>query len=146
LTFSHSDVTVRAVPDLIAFYDDGPPAIFDWKVHVFGLQEAWLQLGTYALALSHSRHKDFPAEFAPQVQDIRLFEVQLLNGVVREYRVDDERLAEIHAYIAESVEEITTTLDGREGKQLRADDFAVTSNPDQCRRCSFRSLCWGEIG
>ena len=61
LMFRHTDHTVRAVPDLIAFYRDQPPLIFDWKVHVFGLQEAWLQLAVYALALLRATpHKDFP--------------------------------------------------------------------------------------
>ena len=61
LMFRRTDHTVRAVPDLIAFYRDQPPLIFDWKVHVFGLQEAWLQLAVYALALLPATpHKDFP--------------------------------------------------------------------------------------
>ena len=143
LCFPHSDVTVRAVPDLIVFTEEAPPAIIDWKVHAFGLQEAWLQLGAYALALSQAaNHKDFPAGFHTRPQDVRLLEVQLLNGVVREYQIDEEQLDDIHAYIAASVDEIMTAMDGRENGQLHAEDFAVTTNPDQCIRCSFRSMCW----
>jgi hypothetical protein len=143
LSFPHSDVTVRAVPDLIAFGEELPPTIIDWKVHAFGLQEAWLQLGTYALALSEgANHRDFPAGFHTRPQDVRLLEVQLLNGVVREYQIDDDQLDDIHAYIAASVDEIMTAMDGRDNSQLHAEDFSVTFNPDQCIRCSFRSMCW----
>lgn len=143
LCFSHSDVTVRAVPDLIAFSEEAPPTIIDWKVHAFGLQEAWLQLGTYALALSEAaNHRDFPEGFETRPQDVRLLEAQLLNGVVREYEIDDDQLDDIHAYIAASVDEIMTAMDGRENSQLHAEDFSVTTNPDQCIRCSFRSICW----
>src|SRR5207244_7473114 len=36
LQFKHGEVTVKAVPDLVAFYRDRRPLIIDWKVHVFG--------------------------------------------------------------------------------------------------------------
>src|SRR5262249_43998385 len=48
LVFKHSDTTVRAVPDVIVFKGSNPPAIVDWKVHVFGRHDAWLQLAVYA--------------------------------------------------------------------------------------------------
>ncbi len=52
---------VRTVPDVIAFSGVNPPAIIDWKVHVFGWRDAWLQLAVYAAALTRcTPHKDFP--------------------------------------------------------------------------------------
>ena len=51
LVFSHSGESVRAVPDLIAFYRKEAPIIVDWKVHFFGIYKAWRQLGIYAIAL-----------------------------------------------------------------------------------------------
>lgn len=144
LTVAHSGVTVRAVPDVIAFYDAAPPTIIDWKVHVFGLHEAWLQLGTYALALAEGKpHKDFPATSQPwKPEDIRLMEVQLLNGVVREHRVEADRLADIHDYIAHSVNDILLVTEGRANAELQPEDFGVTRDPDLCRRCPYRSICW----
>jgi hypothetical protein len=50
LQFKQGDVTVKAVPDLVAFYRSRPPLIVDWKVHFFGARDYWLQLVTYALA------------------------------------------------------------------------------------------------
>jgi hypothetical protein len=145
LTFRDSEVTVRAVPDLIAFFDASPPAIIDWKVHVFGIQDAWLQLGTYALALAASHHKDFPpSEHGWRPEDVRLLEAQLLNGVVREHRIGADQFAEIETYIAHSVNEILLVTRGRANGELRPDEFAVTSDPDVCRRCPFRAICWEE--
>lgn len=37
-------VTVRAVPDLLAFFNDAPPLIVDWKVHTHASTEALYQL------------------------------------------------------------------------------------------------------
>jgi hypothetical protein len=145
LTLPHSEVTVRAVPDVIAFYDAAPPAIIDWKVHVFGLQDAWLQLGTYAVALAASQHKDFPSSHDPWApEDVRLLEAQLLNSVVREHRIEAQQFAEIQGYIAQSVNEILLVTGGRANGELRPDQFAVTSDPDVCGRCPFRAICWEE--
>jgi hypothetical protein len=57
-------VTVLAYPDAIAFHQNNRPVIIDWKVHAFGQNDAWLQLAIYAIALSRSKHADFPAGFS----------------------------------------------------------------------------------
>ena len=77
LIFDHSGVSVRAVPDLIAFFGDNPPVIVDWKVHVFGIDEAWLQLAAYSLALTRCNpHKDFPST----VKSFSATQIELAGG------------------------------------------------------------------
>jgi hypothetical protein len=146
LCFQHTDVTVRAVPDLIAFYDDAPPLIVDWKVHTFGQREAWLQLGVYSLALTRCKpHKDFPRSLADfQMTDILLNEVQLLTGQIRDYRLSDEEAIRAENYIAESVTQIELSMSGLERTELRAKDFPTTFSPDTCQRCSYRRICLEE--
>ncbi len=146
LMFRHTDHTVRAVPDLIAFYRDQPPLIFDWKVHVFGLQEAWLQLAVYALALLRATpHKDFPAALQNvRETDVRLVEIQLLKNEVREYSLDDDDIERAESYMAESILEISMVTRGLKHPELSAEDFLVTQYPEVCTRCNFRSLCWKE--
>jgi hypothetical protein len=77
LQFKHGDVTVKAVPDLVAIYRSKPPLIVDWKVHFFGTRDYWLQLATYALALTRcSPHRDFPLGFRGcEPTAVRLIEV-----------------------------------------------------------------------
>jgi hypothetical protein len=143
LIFSHSDESVRAVPDVIAFYDNRPPRIIDWKVHTFGQQEAWLQLGTYAVALTRCKpHRDFPQPMNWAATDIGLEEVQLLTGVVRPHRVTDESLQDIESYIADSVNQIRLSMQGQEKLALVPEDFPTTQNPDVCSRCPYQALCW----
>ena len=64
-------VTVLAYPDAIAFRrSKPPPVIIDWKVHAFGMNDAWLQLAIYAIALSRCKpHRDFPVGFGMQPQE-----------------------------------------------------------------------------
>jgi hypothetical protein len=146
LMFRHTDQTVRAVPDLIAFYRDRPPLIFDWKVHVFGLQEAWLQLAVYALALLRATpHKDFPAALQNvRETDVRLVEIQLLKNEVREYSLDDDDVERAESYMAESILDISMVTRGLKHPELIPEDFLVTQYPEVCTRCNFRSLCWKE--
>jgi CRISPR/Cas system-associated exonuclease Cas4 (RecB family) len=145
LIFDHSGVSVRAVPDLIAFFGDNPPVIVDWKVHVFGIDEAWLQLAAYSLALTRCNpHKDFPSTVKSfSATQIELVEVQLLTNCVRRYSLSDEEVATAEAYIAESTTEMLLSLQDQKLNQLSADEFSVAKYPGTCQSCQFRSVCWG---
>lgn len=148
LIFSHSGATIRAVPDLIAFYKDEPPLIVDWKVHVFGVREAWLQLAVYSQALLKCKpHVDFPKDLSRWVPtDVRLIEAQLLTKAVRQYSLSSEELDRSEAYMAESVTQILLAIANRDKAILTASDFPVTSSPDACQCCAFRRICWQEEG
>ncbi|MYK19690.1 PD-(D/E)XK nuclease family protein, partial [Candidatus Poribacteria bacterium] len=146
LTFSHTDVTVRAVPDVIAFFGEHPPAIIDWKVHAFGWRDAWLQLAVYAAALTKCKpHKDFPFSIAHYSKtDIELLEVQLLTGTVRTHELEEKHFANVDTYISRSAEGMELAIGQVNGKAwgLEPTLFPVTYYPAVCERCQFRSLCW----
>lgn len=144
LTFPYFGVTVRAVPDLIAFFNGSPPLIVDWKVHTFGVQDYRLQLATYAVALARCNpHKDFPASLTPYTPtDIRLLEVQLLTNRQREYTLSELDVEDIDSYIAETATAMVLA-NGENGKgPPRPFDYPVTQFPETCRRCPFRAQCW----
>jgi hypothetical protein len=144
LVFQQCETSVRAVPDIIAFFDNRAPLIVDWKVHSFGIQEAWLQLAVYAMALTRCKpHKDFPSDlksFGPT--DIELIEAQLLTGNIRRYHLDHEEIERAELYIAESVDEIDLAIADREYSELKDEDFGVTSYAATCKGCAFREVCW----
>jgi hypothetical protein len=144
LVFQHSGTSVRAVPDLIAFFNDRAPLIVDWKVHSFGIQEAWLQLGIYAMALTRCKpHKDFPRDLTKfQPNDIELVEAQLLTGNIRRYHLQDDEVERAETYIAESVNEIDLAIGDRDSHDLSDDDFGVTTFASTCKGCGFREVCW----
>ncbi|MCE9561159.1 MAG: PD-(D/E)XK nuclease family protein [Planctomycetes bacterium] len=144
LTFKHEGVSVKAVPDLIAFYDDRPPLIVDWKVHAFGTKDYWLQLVTYALALTRCTvHKDFARVFQGcDPTTIRLAEVQLLTNRIREHTLDEDDVGEVEDMIADSASRMSLALDGRKHPELRQADFPATSRLENCSDCPFRKPCW----
>jgi hypothetical protein len=144
LQFKHGEVTVKAVPDLVAFYRDRHPLIVDWKVHVFGNRDYWLQLVTYALALTRCRrHRDFPISFQGcGPTDVRLVEAQLLTNRLREHEIDDDDVGEVEDHIADSAARMALALDGKKCSALTPSDFPVTIYPESCEGCPFRGPCW----
>jgi hypothetical protein len=149
LTFAHTDINVRAVPDVIAFSGLNPPAIIDWKVHVFGWRDAWLQLAVYAAALTRcTPHKDFPvATNQFKETDIELLEVQLLTGTIRAHHLNEDHMARADEYIARSVESMLLSSDGMNGKtaNLLPTDFPTARYASVCERCPYRGPCWERI-
>jgi PD-(D/E)XK nuclease superfamily len=147
LTFAHLGITVRAVPDVIAFYEKHPPFIVDWKVHTSGMQEYRLQLALYALALTRcTPHRDFP-EFVAWLDptEIRLAEAQLLTKNLRAYALSKGDIDEVEAYIAESATQMLLATGSEPHGQLRPVDFPATDFPEVCEQCPYRSLCWEKV-
>lgn len=136
-------VTVRAQPDVIAFRRSAPPVIIDWKVHAFGMNDAWLQLAIYAIALSRCKpHRDFPVGFEMQPQESELYEAQLLTNVVREHLLEEEQIIEAEEYMHDSAYEIICLTEGRKYIDLNVEDFRVARYAETCQRCAFRAICW----
>jgi hypothetical protein len=145
LSFTHADTTVRAVPDLIVFKEGHPPAIVDWKVHVFGWRDAWLRLAVYAAALARGTlHSDFPVTGPFAETDIGLLEVQLLTGTLRRHRLTDEHISQADGFIARSFESMLLATDGMNGtaSTLPPTDFPATRYASACGSCPYRSMCW----
>jgi hypothetical protein len=136
-------VTVLAYPDAIAFSPARPPLIIDWKVHIFGQNDAWLQLAIYAIALSRSkRHADFPKDFCCNPTEVVLLEAQLLTESVREHRIGEDEITEAEEYVISSAYEIACLTEGKKYEDLSAEDFQVAHNAESCQRCAFRKICW----
>jgi hypothetical protein len=144
LQYKAFGVTVVAVPDLIAFYDDDPPAIIDWKANAVGTSDAWLQLAIYSSALRRcTQHKDFPEDTSQRGDDeTRLVEVQLLLNRIRLHELDDEDRLSADDYIADSATSMLAAVDGRKAHELSADDFPTSPYDAVCENCAFKRICW----
>lgn len=143
LSFTHDGIKAQGTPDLVAFFADQPPLIIDWKVHTFASQDYRLQLALYALALTSCKpHRDFPqAPLRYQPTEIQLTEVQLLTNQQRHYQLTDADIDGVSNYMARSALNMELAIDPADGA-ISVFDLPVTSNPDECQRCPFRSMCW----
>ncbi len=143
LSFIHTDETVQAVPDVVAFYSNKPPLIIDWKVHAFGVYGAWKQLGVYALALNEGKpHRGFPRYSQWKVTDFRLKEIQLLKKKIRSYELDETRIAEIDNFIAESISAMKIIVGNDKKSTVDPQNLLPSFSPEACQTCNFRSICW----
>ena len=146
LLFHHGQVSVRAVPDLIAFADDEPPLIVDWKVHFYGTRDYRVQLACYAVALTRCKpHRDFPVKLAQyKPTDVHLFEAQLLTNRVRCYDLSEADIDAVDSLISLGSTEMLLAL-GKDADEVDSPFYLPTAeDPGTCQRCAFRSLCWGD--
>ncbi len=143
-------VTVRAVPDLLAFFRDAPPFIIDWKVSAHPAITHREQLVGYALALSKnllsknplskSRTQPGLPPFRTGAAATELLEAQLLAGELRPHPLTDADLQEAEVRTASSAAAMQALLRGR----AKRDPHTVPPTTDlkRCGGCPYKPLCW----
>jgi hypothetical protein len=144
ITFPYAGATVRAVPDLICLFRGAPPLIIDWKVHFFGVHDYYQQLVSYAIVLTNcGPHNSLPSELRRYpAHEVRLVEVQLLTNEARPHIIAQEDVVAVEDRMAMEIQQMLMAVDGRESKELTAEDFPVTNRLGACETCNFRKLCW----
>lgn len=144
LQFDHCGAKVKAMPDVVVFFNAAAPLIVDWKVHSFGLRDYADQLGTYALALCRGNpHTDFPVSSRRvRPHEVELCEVQLLLGTVRRHVLSEDDISLTEERIGEGIVALQLACDGREPSELRAEDFPTAYKEQSCLSCPFRKICW----
>jgi hypothetical protein len=148
LIYSFDRFSVLAKPDLIAFFQDSPPHIFDWKVHTFGMNTYDEQLISYALALykvaQTKPHTDFPENLSKySIYDYRLTEYQLLHPdrIRRDYQVTGDRIEELGSEMASGLIEMYVTGCFKNYKHAEERNFSTTVLVEQCPKCPFQRIC-----
>ncbi|MBB6324474.1 hypothetical protein FHS59_000089 [Algoriphagus iocasae] len=141
LPFSKFRVVAR--PDLICFFQDEPPHIFDWKVHTFATKTYQEQLLAYAFSLSKvNPHKDFPSDLGKyEVLDYSLTEFQLLTDEIRDYQVSDDDINSTEAEIATGLLRMYRLGANKKFSESTPEDFPTTTDPSVCGNCSFKPIC-----
>lgn len=132
-----------AYPDLIAFFDNRPPAIIDWKVHAEAGNNARRQLAVYALALSRCKtpHFDFPNDWRHPPTAIELIEAQLLLDRLTYYELDAEDVAEVETYVASTAYEMQCLSEGKKYTELDVSDFRTAYDGETCAACVYQEIC-----
>lgn len=147
ITFKFAGATVRAVPDLICLFRRAPPLVIDWKVHHFGVHDYYQQLVAYAITLTRcGEHKGVPAELRDYpAHSVNLIECQLLTNEARRHIITAEDVAEVEDRMASEIRSMLLAVDGRENKELKAEDFPTTTWLGACSTCNFKKRCWEKL-
>lgn len=148
LTYYYNQFCVQAKPDLIAFFTDKPPHIFDWKVHTYGTHTYDEQLVSYAVALYKVNqikpHSDFPAELLRyRLYDYKLTEYQLLHEdrLKRNYVITEDRLEEFNAHLSSSMIEMYMAGVHKPYREWGPENYPTTEYMENCGNCGFKKIC-----
>lgn len=137
-----SDISVRAHPDLVAFYNSEKPLVVDWKVSTDQASDYWLQLAVYALALSRSDWAARIAENKISPTEIRMVEANLLNNHFKDHMLDEHDLAELEDLIADSAWQMQLLDSGQKYTESEVLQYGTARNPRSCEYCQYKRLCW----
>ncbi|KKL53595.1 hypothetical protein LCGC14_2273880, partial [marine sediment metagenome] len=141
LNFRFNNVNIISRPDLIVYFKNDPPMIIDWKVYLYRNNDAWMQLGTYAIALAECVSHD---PFQKPIEDptkIKLIEYQLLKNFQRDYQLTYSDISDIKSYIKKSSQDMVNLKNNNRYHETVINRFKIVNKPELCNYCSFKMLC-----
>lgn len=130
---------VKPQMDLIAYYN-WKPVVIDWKLSDSYAADYSRQLIICGITVYLKRLEKTdkrPYEY----QDIRLFEVNLLRGTVKEHAFSEDKINDMIDYINLTSRDIALLIDLHDSGTLDIEDFELTDNEGSCKFCNYRSLC-----
>ncbi len=137
--FSHNydGAQVCVVPDLIFFCSYGYPTIIDWKVEQdYAPGHHKLQVALYAWVLWNKNKWGIK-----KLEDIELYEVQLLEGKVIKHSCNSESLKDLEDFMFQSIHEIRSLCGEHRYQEQNLEDYEFAKSPNTCLFCSFQRLC-----
>jgi len=131
------EAAVKPQIDLLAMHN-WKPVVMDWKLSGsytsdYHRQLVIIGLVVYLKRLSTPEKKNYAFE------DIRLYEVNLLKGVVKEHAFTEERMNQMIDEINLTSQDILLLTKNAAIPDI--DDFEMTDNENSCRMCNYRSVC-----
>lgn len=122
--------------DLIA-YDNFKPVVIDWKLSDSYVSDYSRQLVICGITVYLKRIEVGKAPY--QYNDISLYEVNLLNGTVKQHEFSNETVNAMTDEIAGTARDLS--LQRVAFKDADPDDYWITDNDATCKLCTFRPLC-----
>ena len=142
LNYRFNNVNIISRPDLIVYFKNEPPLIIDWKAYLYRDNNAWMQLGTYAITLTECIAFD---PFQKPIEDptkIRLIEFQLLKNFQRSYKLSHSDVTDIKNFIQNSSKDMVKLKNNKRYHEIAINHFKTTNNPESCKYCRFKTLCF----
>ncbi len=128
---------VKPQIDLIA-YKNWKPVVIDWKLSDSYTSDYSRQLIICGITVYLKRlEKIDKPEY--QYSDIKLFEVNLLNGIVKEHEFEVERINQLIDEINLTSKDISLLTERT--NEIDIEEFELTDNEGSCKFCDYRSLC-----
>jgi hypothetical protein len=128
---------VKPQIDLLAQFN-WKPVVIDWKLSSSYTADYARQLIICGLVVYLKRLSN-PDKKPYKYEDIRLFEINLLKGTIKQHEFTEERANNMIDEINLSSRDILLLLG--ENERPNIGDFEGTNNDGSCKICNFRSIC-----
>jgi len=122
--------------DLIA-YQNYNPVVIDWKLSDSDISDYSRQLIICGITVFLKRIEGGKTPY--KYSDIQLYEVNLLNGNVKQHEFSEERINDITDYINQTGQDLALLSLSYEEADI--EDYELTENESSCKMCGFRPLC-----
>ena len=123
--------------DLLALYN-WKPVVMDWKLSASHTSDYSRQLIICGITVYLKRLETDKKPY--RHEDIKLYEVNLLKGEVREHLFTEEVANELINYINLTSSDMYQLIQKYNGVE-ELDDFDLTDDEGLCRLCNFQPLC-----
>lgn len=134
------DALVKPQIDLVLYSNNAKPTIIDWKVSDSWVSDYAQQLEIIGL-LVYLKRLENPDKEPFGYEDIKLFEVNLFKGAVKEHAFTDSIAADTIDYINLTSSDIKLIKKEIKDDSLTIKDFDTTDNQSTCEMCNFKPLC-----
>lgn len=117
--------------------------IIDWKVSDSNTSDYSKQLYLAGIVAFHNIKKSNLEKqwAAPKLDDISLFEINLMNGNKREHPLTKESAAGALDYVFQFKDEQEQLSHGKKWNELNIEDYITTDKRETCMFCKFKPLC-----
>lgn len=141
-SFQIEQSRVNPQMDLV-LYHDFKPVVIDWKVSDSFASDYSRQLIVCGLTVYFTRLKKVDSEGKKRYEfsDIKLYEVNLFRGEMKEHRFTEERANELIDYINLTGSDIALLSEDLTGNIEDITAYGLTENEGTCKFCNYQSLC-----
>lgn len=131
---------VKPQIDLVMYDKQRRPVIMDWKVSESWSSDYSKQLVIIGVVVYLTRQQD-PDKPAFTHEDIKLYEVNLLRGSVKQHQFTEARAADMIDEINLTSSDIKLIREDIKNNNLSIEDFDTTDNQSTCDFCNYATLC-----
>lgn len=142
VSFSFENFTVSPQIDLL-LYRKNKPIVIDWKISQNSSSDYSKQLLICGIAVKHAHDKKIGVGGGKLLSfsDVGLYEINLLQGIIKHHVMTKGRVNEIVDYIYETGGDIELLVNGGKFNEVDIKKFGLTDNTGSCAMCNFRRLC-----
>jgi hypothetical protein len=143
LKYEYGDVKIQPQIDLVRYLGKSIHVI-DWKVTERDDADYSRQLilgGVVALHFARNWYAKMNWNPKPVMEDTRLFEINLLGGLVKEHPFTETSTAHALDSVYLLSDEQEQMSKDKPWNELDLDDYPLTDKPETCMICKFKLLC-----